>query len=152
MYIRLHQGAYAMIRILKEPLVHFLFIGAMLFGVYSWLNRGKQPEGAVSPVRISDADVRWLKNSWAKQRMREPTQDELRGLVTEFLKEELLAREAVEMGLDQNDVYVRRRLAQKVEFLVQDTIQLAQPTDEDLKKFYDAHPELFREETKLTFS
>jgi len=70
-----------------------------------------------------------LKETWAKQWQREPTRDESRGLVTEFLKEELLAREAREMGLDQNDLVVHRRLAQKVEFLVQDAAQLSRKSN-----------------------
>ena len=82
-------------------------------------------------MRIGEGDVQWLKETWARQWQREPTREELRGLVTEFLKEELLTREAREMGLDGNDTVVRRRLAQKLEFLIQDTSRLSEPTDDD---------------------
>ena len=136
----------------SEPLLHFLLIGAVLFVAYAWVNRGVQNNGKPLPVHISDGDVKWLKETWARQWQREPTNDELRGLVTEYLKEELLAREAREMGLDQNDTYVRRRLAQKVEFLVQDASRLAEHTESDLLKFYDAHPELFMEEGRVSFT
>ena len=115
-------------KLLQEPLLHFLLIGAVLFGAHAWWNRGSRSDAGGRQVRISESDVMWLKETWAKQWQREPNREELRGLVTEFLKEELLAREAREMGLDQNDVYIRRRLAQKVEFMVQDTSRLAVPT------------------------
>jgi hypothetical protein len=139
-------------KILREPLLHFLVIGAVLFGAYAWRNRTLPGEVRAGQVRVSEADVKWLKETWAKQWQREPDSGELRGLVTEYLKEELLAREAREMGLDQDDIYVRRRLAQKVEFLVQDTSRLAQPTEEDLRKFHAAHPERFSEGAHISFT
>ena len=102
-------------------------------------------------VRVGENDVKWLKETWARQWQREPTREELHGLVIDFLKEELLAREAREMGLDENDTIVRRRLAQKVEF-VQDTARLAEPTEDDLRRFYAAHPERFSEEARVSFT
>lgn len=139
-------------KFLQEPLLHFLLIGALLFGAYAWQNRGASGQSTPRLVRVSEGDVQWLKATWAKQWQREPTPEELGGLVTEFLKEELLAREAREMGLDQNDVYVRRRLAQKVEFLVQDTSRLVEPTEDDLQRFYAAHPERFGEPARVSFT
>jgi hypothetical protein len=141
-----------MSKLLREPLLHFLAIGVLLFGVYSWRNRGVSDDAGARQVRISEADVNWLKETWAKQWQREPDRDELCGLVTEYLKEELLAREARERGLDKDDIYVRRRLAQKVEFLVQDTSRLAQPSEDDLQKFYASHPERFSEEPRVSFT
>src|SRR5512137_1593075 len=138
-------------KVLKEPLLHFLVIGAVLFAAYAWRNRGAQSDAGGRQVRISEGDVKWLKETWAKQWQREPNREELRGLVTEFLKEELLAREAREMGLDQNDVYVRRRLAQKVEFMVQDTSRLVEPTENDLRRFYAGNPERFSEPVRVSF-
>jgi hypothetical protein len=139
-------------KLFQEPLIHFLLLGALLFGAYAWRNRSVPGEVRAGQVLISERDVVWLKETWAKQWQREPDQDELRGLVTEFLKEELLAREAREMGLDQEDVYVRRRLAQKMEFLVQDTSRLAVPTEDDLRRFYSAHPERFSEPAMISFT
>lgn len=139
-------------KLLQEPLLHFLLMGAVLFGAYEWRNRSRPGEATAGQVRISESDVAWLKETWAKQWQREPDRDELRGLVTEFLKEELLAREAREMGLDQGDVFIRRRLAQKVEFLVQDTSRLVEPTEDDLRRFYSAHPERFSEPARISFT
>jgi hypothetical protein len=125
------------IKLFNEPLLHFLVFGAMLFGTYAWLNRGSVDEPHV--VRITAADVNWLRVTWSRQWQRPPNDQELRGLVNDYLKEELLAREAKEIGLDEDDTIVRRRLAQKMEFLVQDTISLAEPGEDVLHRFYDSH-------------
>lgn len=141
-------------RILKEPLVHFLVLGVLLFGASAWLNRGAsaRQENSAGTVRITTNEVAWLADTWARQRPYPPTREELRGLVTEYLKEELLAREARAMGLDQDDLIVRRRLAQKLEFLVQDTSRLVEPRDEDLQRFYEAHLEQFQANARISFT
>jgi len=137
-------------KLLREPLLHFLVAGGLLFAAYSWLRRGDVNETPV--VRITASEVAWLKETWSRQWRREPSRDELRGLVTDYLKEELLAREARAMRLDEDDTIVRRRLAQKVAFLVEDTTRLADPTEQDLRRFYDAHPELFQTGARVPFT
>jgi hypothetical protein len=94
-----------------------------LFAAYAWLNRG----GGAAPdaVCITTAEVHWLQEMWARQWQRPPNEQELRGLIADYVKEALLAREARALGLDEHDTVVRRRLAQKLEFLVQDTAHLA---------------------------
>ncbi|HVM95604.1 MAG TPA: peptidylprolyl isomerase [Candidatus Acidoferrales bacterium] len=141
-------------KLLKEPLLHFLAAGALLFAAYGWLHPGGDATRADSAhqVRISASDVQWLSETWTRQWQREPSRDELNGLVAEFLKEELLSREARAMRLDENDTIVRRRLAQKVEFLVQDTARLAQPSEDDLRRFYAANPQRFTDESRISFS
>lgn len=139
-------------KFLKEPLLHFVVLGALLFGAYAWMNRGAVSSRESRQVRVGEGDVRWLVETWSRQWQRQPTREELRGLVTDFLKEELLAREARAMGLDENDTIVRRRLAQKVQFLVEDTSRLAEPTDDDLRKFYAAHPERFQTDARISFT
>jgi parvulin-like peptidyl-prolyl isomerase len=137
-------------RWIKEPLLHFLLAGGLLFAAYAWLNRGGGDEPRV--VRITAAEVAWLKESWAKQRLRPPSEQELRGLVTDYLKEELLAREAKEMGLDQDDTIVRRRLAQKMAFLVQDTANLAEPGEDVLRQFYDSRHAEYQAPARISFT
>jgi parvulin-like peptidyl-prolyl cis-trans isomerase-like protein len=138
--------------LLKEPLLHFLLIGAAVFGVYAWLHRDARDSGALHRVRIDEGDVKWLAEAWTRQWQREPTRDELRGLVTEYLREEVLAREARALGLDDNDTIVRRRLAQKLEFLVQDTARVAEPSDDDLRRFYVANPDRFMTAARVSFA
>ena len=140
-------------RVLREPLLHFLVAGVGLFCAYSWRSQsGAERPGAVRPVRIGAGDVQWLRQTWALQWQREPTPQELHSLVTEFLREELLAREAREMGLDQDDTVVRRRLAQKLTFLIEDNARLAEPTEDELRRCYEAHPERFRSEARVSFA
>ncbi len=132
-------------RWLSEPLLHFLVLGALLFGVYGWLHRGQTgswDNGA--PVRITGKEMAFLAETWERQHQRPPTREELHALAAGYLKEELLGREARAMGLDQDDLVIRRRLAQKVEFVVKDTSRLTAPTDDDLHRFYEANLESFQ--------
>ena len=106
------------------------------------------PARFASPLRRS----RSSRKRGSAYRQREPTREELHALVAGYLKEELLGLEAREMGLDQNDLIIRRRLAQKVEFLVKDTSRLAEPTDDDLRRFYEANRESFRSRARVSFT
>jgi len=135
----------------REPLLHFVVVGALLFGGYAWLHDKRAEAMAVEPVRIDQGDVRWLKQTWSSQWLREPTVDELKGLVENLLSEKLMAREAEAMGLDRDDTIVRRRLAQKLKFLVEDTVQLAEPAEAELRQFYTANSAQFETPGKLSF-
>ena len=140
-------------RWLGEPLVHFLAIGSLLFGVYAWLHRGdsSSSDNGAGPVRITATEISYLTQTWERLQQRAPTREELHALVAGYLKEELLGREARELGLDQNDPIIRRRLAQKVEFLVNDTAGLAEPTDDDLRRLYEANRESFHTAARVSF-
>jgi len=134
---------------LREPLLHFLLAGGLLFAAYGLLNRGT-PETPRS-VRITVAEINWLKETWTRQWQRPPTHEEMRGLVADYLKEVLLAREAKELGLDENDTVIRRRLAQKMEFIVQDTARLAEPADEELRRVHAASQLRYQEPARVSF-
>ncbi|WP_192360060.1 peptidyl-prolyl cis-trans isomerase [Mesorhizobium mediterraneum] len=135
----------------REPLLHFAVVGAILFGGYSWLNDKQAEATIVEPVRIGEGDVRWLKQTWASQWLREPSADELKGLVDDLLSEKLMAREAQQMGLEQDDTIIRRRLAQKLKFLVEDTARLAEPTEAELRQFYALNLAHFETPGRLSF-
>jgi hypothetical protein len=137
-------------RWLHEPLLHFLFAGALLFAAYGWLNR-EQASG-LREVRIGAAEINWLKETWTRQWQRPPTEEELRGLVADFLKEDLLAREARELRLDDNDIVVRRRLAQKMRFVIEDTATLAEPTDDELRRLLAANAAAYQAPARTDFS
>jgi hypothetical protein len=139
-------------KLLKEPLLHFLLLGALLFALDAWRDHGAREERAARQVHISESGVRWLKQTWARQWQREPSEPELRGLVTDYLKESLLAREATQMGLEENDTIIRRRLAQKLEFLIQDTARLAEPGDEQLRPFFEARRTEFQTPARVSFT
>jgi hypothetical protein len=139
-------------KLLRDPLLHFVVAGAMLFAGYELMNRGELNSSATDPVHIGEGEIRWLKDTFTNQWQRPPTEDELRGLVAGFLEEELFAREAEALGLDRNDTIVRRRLAQKLAFLVDDTSRIVEPDDEELRRFYDANAERFRAQARITFT
>lgn len=121
-----------------------------MFAVYGWTNRESVDELRV--VRISAKEVAWLKEIWMRQWRRLPDDLELRVLVMDYLKERLLAISAKELGLEENDTVVRRRLAQKMEFLVQDTARLAQPTEEDLLRLYGSDHMRYQTPAQVTFN
>lgn len=141
-------------RMLKEPLVHFLLAGAALFAAYAWLNRTPETSSAnkTTKIEITAGDVRWLAENWTTQWRRPPTREELRGLTADYLNEQLLAREARALGLEDNDVIIRRRLAQKLTFIIDDTTRRAEPTDEELQRYYEANTQRFRSEARISFA
>ncbi len=122
------------IRFLKEPLLHFLLIGASFY-----LIQGLYGEPGMSEddrrIVISAGEVEWLRDSWKKRWSRPPTDEELDGIVRAYLRELVLSREAVAMGLDKDDTVIRRRLAQKLEFLSQDLVEFTDPSDEELAAY-----------------
>src|SRR6266536_287345 len=139
-------------KFLREPLLHFLVAGSLLFGGYEWLNRGAPVSETEGPIRIGGGEIRWLQETFASQWRRGPTKDEMNDLVARLVEEELLAREARALSLDQNDTVVRRRLAQKMTFLVEDTSRIADPGEDDLRRFYAEHADQYRTEPRVSFT
>ena len=139
-------------KLLREPLVQFLLAGALLFGGYAFLNRGMPADDVENPVKIGEGELRWLRETFASQWQRQPTPQELDGLVSTLVEEELMAREARALGLDQNDTIVRRRLAQKLTFMVEDTSRIANPDDAQLRRFHSEHARRYQDAPRVTFS
>ena len=135
----------------KEPLLHFAIIGAVVFGGYHWLNGNPQKDDQAEPIHIGEGDLRWLKQTWSSQWLRDPTDEELSGLVNDLVGEQLLAREAEAMGLGENDTIIRRRLAQKLKFVIEDTAQLTEPTDKELRQYYANHAASFATPGTVSF-
>lgn len=136
-------------RLLSEPLLHFLLIGVALFMLYGALNRGRSD--APRDIVVTEARVEALADSFATVWMRPPTPEEVKGLVDDYVAEEIYYREAIAMGLDQDDTVIRRRLRQKMEFISEDAAAAAEPTDAELQAYLAAHPEKFLEPAEFTF-
>ena len=137
-------------RWLQEPLLHFLLIGAALFGLFYQV---ADPEVvADNRIVISEADIDRLITLYERKLQRLPTQQELNGLVEAQVREEILYREALAMGLDQDDTIVRRRMAQKVEFMFNDLVDAAEPTEEELEQFLRDHPDKFMVTARTSFT
>ncbi len=139
-----------MTRWLKEPLFHFLLIGAGLFLLYGW----QTDDDALRPDQIvfTEAHVDRLINLWERKWQRLPTQQELQGLIEQQIREEVLYREALAMGLDKDDQVVRRRMSQKMEFISNDLASLAEPDDAQLQTYLDTHPEKFAIPGRISYS
>ena len=139
-------------KLLREPLLHFAVAGVVLFSAYAWLNGSRPASDGVEPVRIGAGEIHWLKETYSSQWLRPPDASELQGLVTDLVNEELLAREAQAMGLGEDDTIIRRRLAQKLKFLVEDTSRLAEPTDAELRQYFEANAARFEDSPRVSFS
>jgi peptidyl-prolyl cis-trans isomerase C len=116
-------------KILREPLLHFLLLGAVIFAVSVWREGRRPAEKARTQIEVTAGTIAWLREGFTRQWHRAPDAEELRGLVNDHLREEVLYREALAMGLDRDDSIVRRRMAQKMEFLSQDIAGAVEPDE-----------------------
>jgi hypothetical protein len=135
----------------REPLVHFLVLGALLFGLFALVN-DEASSKSPNQIEITASNVERLRAGWSKQWNRPPTETELKGLIESHLREEVLYREALALGLDQNDTIIRRRLAQKMEFLFEDLADQAKPTDEELKGYFNQNKDKYRLPARFSFT
>ena len=136
-------------RWLQEPLLHFLLIGVALFALFYQV--ADPEEVADNRIVISEADIERMMTLFERKLQRLPTQQELNGLVEAQIREEILYREALAMGLDRDDTIVRRRMAQKVEFMFNDLVDAEEPTQEELQRFLDDNPDKFTESARVSF-
>ena len=138
-------------RWMREPLLHFLLIGAALFAIYSWLNPPPAKPDTSSRIELTNDDIRQLEMSWSAQWKRPPNPEEMRTLIEERVREEILYREALALGLDRGDTIVKRRMAQKVESLSDDVSDLPDPSPEELRQWYASHDSQFAWPARFTF-
>jgi hypothetical protein len=136
-------------RLLTEPLLHFLLLGTAVFVVFAILDRPDGLQGG--KIVVTAGKIEHLRASFARVWQRPPSPDELDGLIQDYVREEVLAREAMALGLDRDDTVIRRRLRQKMEFVANDLAAQAEPSDEELREYLAQHPDLFRREPRLTF-
>jgi hypothetical protein len=137
-------------RLLREPLLHFLLLGALLFGLYQWVG-GAESGASSGEIVVTEGRIRNLTETFTRTWQRPPTADELNGLVEDYLREEVLYREGVALGLDRDDTIIRRRLRQKLEFVSEDAASALQPTDAELTEFLAKNADRYRIESQLTF-
>ena len=136
-------------RWLTEPLLHFCVLGVVLFAVTSLINRNPAP--TAGQITISQGRIAHLSMLFAKVWQRPPSADELDGLIRDYVREEVLSREAIAMGLDRDDTVIRRRLQQKLEFVTNDLVEQVEPSNAELQAYLAQHPEQFRTEALLSF-
>ena len=136
-------------KLLREPLFHFLLLGAGLFALFGLVDdsEGQRTDRIV----VTTGQIQRLAEGWTRTWQRPPTQAELDGLVEDFIREEVFYREALAMGLDRDDLIVRRRLRQKVEFLTDDLAAAVEPTEDELRGYLADNAEQFRIDSSFSF-
>ncbi|UPJ61900.1 peptidyl-prolyl cis-trans isomerase [Bradyrhizobium sp. 192] len=135
-----------MARLLREPLLQFLALGAVLFALYGLA--GKRNGEVAERIVVSASRIANLSDGFARTWRRQPSELELQGLIEDYVRDEVLYREGRAAGLDRDDVIIRRRVRQKMEFLADD---IPEPSDEQLAAFLASNPDRFRTEDQLTF-
>ena len=129
-------------KLLKEPLFHFLLIGAGLFFLYSQLNSDEEASDT-QQIIIDKSKVEVLSTAFEEENGIPPTQKEIQKLLENNIREEILYHEAISQGLDKDDRVIRHRLAQKMTYLFEDVTMLDEPSDEVLKAYLQENPEKF---------
>lgn len=130
--------------------MHFALAGVFLFWVFSVLNPDDGPRDL--RIELTDGDLRQMTAAWLAQGRAAPTPEQLASLVDHKVKEEVFYREALALGLDEDDTIVRRRLAQKMEFLAEEAAVVPEPTEAELLAWYREHPERIALPGRVTFS
>ena len=135
----------------REPLLHFLLLGIVLFAIDGYLHRGR---GGVEPSRriaLTLDDLRMMEGYFESQWHRPPTLEEFNAMVEDKVRDEVLYREALAMGLDKDDTIVKRRMAQKMQFLAEDVATAHEPSGADLKDWFEKNSEKFALPSRYSF-
>ncbi len=135
--------------LLKEPLVHFLIGGALLFAFFAW--RGEEVDPTSRTITITEKQVGQLAANWAQVWRREPSPQELDGLIRDYVKEEIYYREGLRLGLDQDDAIIRRRLRSKMEYLAAAEVENRAVDDAVLQAWYQKNQTRYAEGSRFSF-
>jgi parvulin-like peptidyl-prolyl cis-trans isomerase-like protein len=136
-------------KILREPLLHFILLGTAIFAVHGFVTRHRTDKPG--EIVVTQGTLENIITGFTRTWQRPPTEEELRGQVRDYIREEAAYREAMAMGLDRDDTIVRRRLRQKLEFLSDDLATRVEPTDADLRNFLRVHADQFQSEPLFSF-
>jgi hypothetical protein len=137
-------------KILHEPLLHFLLLGATTFAAYGFLSKPASDEPG--KIVITSGEVASMVVGFTRTWQRPPTSEETEGLIQDRVREEVYCREAIALGLDKDDMVIRRRLRQKMEFVTDGVVAQAQPNDDELNAYLKEHASAFRIQRQYTFS
>ena len=135
-------------RLIREPLVHFLLLAGLIFAAYGLLSGKVETEESID---VTSAKIEQMAAIFARTWQRPPTAGELKGLIDDYVKEEIYVREAIRLGIDQNDTVIRRRLRLKMEFLNDAAAEATPPSEADLVAYLATQPEKFRTAPRVAF-
>ena len=130
-------------RLVSEPLLHFLVVGALLFGIYRVVSPAPDATIDTQKIVLTKDDMRQLAVTWLAQGRSLPTPAQMKILMEQKVTQEILFREAVALGLDRDDEIVKRRMAQKMDFLAADLATIDEPSAADLKAWFEHNSNRF---------
>lgn len=136
-------------RLIKEPLVHFVILGSLVFWLNNWVNSEDVSEK--EKIVVSQGRVEQMINLYQKTWQRPPSPAEITELINDYVLEEVYYRQAVAMGIDKDDTVIRRRMRQKLEFLTEDIMMESEVNDTDLLTYMKAHSDRFKDEPTYSF-
>lgn len=138
-------------RILHEPLLHFLLLGGLVFGAFALISDAEPDTGDVKSVRITGSQAGQIVDSFRDTWRRPPTRDELDNMLEALVREDILVQEAMAISMDVDDTVIRRRLAQKMEFLISSSAGAQMPSEDDLQAFFQERAENYASAPSIAF-
>ena len=132
---------------IKEPLLHFLVLGALVFGLYGFIGPDAPSDDEIVVTRGKQEH---LVTAFTRTWQRPPTQVEFTNIVDDWIREEIAYREGLRMGLDTDDTIIRRRLRQKLEVLAEDIVSMAEPSEELLRQYLDENRTTYTRQSEYT--
>jgi hypothetical protein len=136
-------------KLLREPLVHFLILGAVLLFASSLVN--KRTSGDTRKIIVTSGQIEHLEDTFTRANQRPPTKEELEGLIRDYIRGEVYYREAIALGLDRDDAVIRQRLRTKMEFVSEDVAAQVEPSENQLRTYLKEYPDKFRVEQRFSF-
>lgn len=137
-------------RLFTEPLIQFLIIGACIYGAYAYFDTSEQ-DFRDTTIRVDSNRIDAMISQWESRWNRSPTREEIDSLIQDYIREDVLYRQAVVMGLNEDDPVTRRRMARKLESLTGDLSQMQQPKEGELEQYFLQHQDSYRTDNIITF-
>lgn len=140
-------------KFLRDPLFHFLIAGAVIYAGFALISEPDQASNTTDKkLVVTRGEIEWLTAQWSANWRRDPTEEELQNLINSHVREMVFYREALELGLDKEDVVIRRRLGQKLEFLSADLLEPDPPTEEELQAYFTANVDNYKLDDRITMT
>lgn len=132
----------------QEPLVHFVLLGALLFGIDALLHPARRDDHTIV---VTKALRQNFIDNFDEDKARVPTEEQLQKMIDAWVGSEILYREGKGMGVDRGDEMIRDRIAYKLQLLIFDQVKVAQPTDEQLQHWFEQNHGRFDEPETVGF-
>jgi len=136
-------------KLLREPLVHFLILGAVLLFASNLVN--KRTSGDTRQIIVTRGQIEHLEDTFTRANQRPPMEKEREGLIRDYIRGEVYYREALALGIDRDDAVIRQRLRTKMEFISEDVAAQAEPSENQLRTYLKEHPDKFLVEQRFSF-